>query len=131
MKVPEDGICKINDLLRGEVEIPWAQVDMQVLLKRMVYQPTTLPMSFDDHLMEITHVLRGEEWLPSHPSTSYCYQYFGWDMPTLSTCHCCVTQINQNCLNVKSNLDQLLSRHRRITRSPIQLFRSHGLVNAR
>ena len=40
MKVPTEGVCTFNDMLRGEVEIPWAQVDMQILLKRMVCQLT-------------------------------------------------------------------------------------------
>ena len=85
MKVPEEGVCKINDLLRGEVEIPWAQVDMQVLLKTDGLPTYHLANVVDDHLMEITHVLRGEEWLPSAPKHQLLYQYFGWDMPTL--CH--------------------------------------------
>ena len=85
MKVPEEGICKINDLLRGEVEIPWTQVDMQVLLKTDGLPTYHLANVVDDHLMEITHVLRGEEWLPSAPKHQLLYQYFGWEMPTL--CH--------------------------------------------
>ncbi|WP_092746460.1 glutamate--tRNA ligase [Acinetobacter boissieri] len=85
MKVPEEGICKFNDLLRGEVEIPWAQVDMQILLKTDGLPTYHLANVVDDHLMQITHVLRGEEWLPSAPKHQLLYQYFGWDMPTL--CH--------------------------------------------
>lgn len=85
MKVPEDGICKFNDLLRGEVEIPWAQVDMQILLKTDGLPTYHLANVVDDHLMDITHVLRGEEWLPSAPKHQLLYQYFGWEMPTL--CH--------------------------------------------
>ncbi|MFV5613471.1 glutamate--tRNA ligase family protein, partial [Acinetobacter baumannii] len=85
MKVPEEGVCKFNDLLRGEVEIPWAQVDMQVLLKTDGLPTYHLANVVDDHLMEITHVLRGEEWLPSAPKHQLLYQYFGWEMPTL--CH--------------------------------------------
>ncbi|MBF7688694.1 glutamate--tRNA ligase [Acinetobacter rathckeae] len=85
MKVPEEGICKFNDLLRGEVEIPWAQVDMQILLKTDGLPTYHLANVVDDHLMQITHVLRGEEWLPSAPKHQLLYQYFGWEMPTL--CH--------------------------------------------
>jgi glutamyl-tRNA synthetase len=54
MKVPEEGICRFNDLLRGEVEIPWAQVDMQVLLKTDGLPTYHLANVVDDHLMEIT-----------------------------------------------------------------------------
>jgi len=85
MKVPEEGICKVNDLLRGEVDIPWAQVDMQILLKTDGLPTYHLANVVDDHLMQITHVFRGEEWLPSAPKHQLLYQYFGWDMPQL--CH--------------------------------------------
>jgi glutamyl-tRNA synthetase len=83
MKVPEEGICTVNDLLRGEVEIPWAQVDMQVLLKTDGLPTYHLANVVDDHLMQITHVFRGEEWLPSAPKHQLLYQYFGWEMPVL------------------------------------------------
>ena len=85
MKVPEEGICQFNDLLRGEVEIPWAQVDMQILLKTDGLPTYHLANVVDDHLMEITHVIRGEEWIPSAPKHQLLYKYFGWDMPVL--CH--------------------------------------------
>lgn len=85
MKVPEHGVCCFEDMLRGTVEIPWAQVDMQVLLKNDGMPTYHLANVVDDHLMQITHVIRGEEWLPSAPKHQLLYQYFGWDMPTL--CH--------------------------------------------
>ncbi len=85
MKVPEDGTCQFHDMLRGEVEIPWAQVDMQILLKTDGLPTYHLANVVDDHLMEITHVIRGEEWIPSAPKHQLLYQYFGWDMPVL--CH--------------------------------------------
>lgn len=58
---------------------------MQVLLKTDGLPTYHLANVVDDHLMEITHVLRGEEWLPSAPKHQLLYQYFGWEMPTL--CH--------------------------------------------
>ncbi|MDP4360966.1 glutamate--tRNA ligase family protein, partial [Escherichia coli] len=67
MKVPTEGVCKFNDMLRGEVEIPWAQVDMQILLKTDGLPTYHLANVVDDHLMQITHVIRGEEWIPSAP----------------------------------------------------------------
>ena len=85
MKVPTEGICQFNDMLRGEVEIPWAQVDMQILLKTDGLPTYHLANVVDDHLMQITHVIRGEEWIPSAPKHQLLYQYFGWEMPTL--CH--------------------------------------------
>ena len=85
LKVPEDGICQIDDMLRGTIDIPWQQVDMQVLLKTDGMPTYHLANVVDDHLMQITHVIRGEEWLPSAPKHQLLYQYFGWDMPVL--CH--------------------------------------------
>ncbi len=85
MKVPTEGVCTFNDMLRGEVEIPWAQVDMQILLKTDGLPTYHLANVVDDHLMQITHVIRGEEWIPSAPKHQLLYKYFGWDMPVL--CH--------------------------------------------
>lgn len=85
MKVPKEGVCIVQDMLRGEVEIPWEQVDMQVLLKTDGLPTYHLANVVDDHLMEITHVIRGEEWLNSAPKHQLLYDYFGWEMPVL--CH--------------------------------------------
>lgn len=85
MKVPHQGVCVINDMLRGEIEIPWEQVDMQILMKADGLPTYHLANVVDDHLMQITHVLRGEEWINSAPKHILLYRYFGWDMPQL--CH--------------------------------------------
>ena len=105
MKVPEEGVCKFNDLLRGEVEIPWAQVDMQVLLKTDGLPTYHLANVVDDHLMEITHVLRGEEWLPSAPKHQLLTNILVGKCQHFAICHCCVTLINQNYLNAKPNIN--------------------------
>ncbi len=85
MKVPDEGVCEIDDMLRGTIEIDWAQVDCQILLKSDGMPTYHLANVVDDHLMEITHVLRGEEWINSAPKHKLLYQYFGWEMPVL--CH--------------------------------------------
>lgn len=85
MKVPREGTCVVNDLLRGEIAIEWAQVDMQILLKADGMPTYHLANVVDDHLMQITHVIRGEEWISSAPKHKLLYEYFGWDMPQL--CH--------------------------------------------
>lgn len=85
MRVPTDGDCVFSDRLRGDIRIPWFQVDMQVLLKADGLPTYHFANVVDDHLMRITHVIRGEEWLPSAPKHQLLYQYFGWDMPEL--CH--------------------------------------------
>lgn len=83
MKVPSEGICVVPDLLRGSVEIPWDRIDMQVLMKTDGLPTYFLANVVDDHLMGITHVLRGEEWLPSAPKLIKLYEYFGWQQPEL------------------------------------------------
>jgi glutamyl-tRNA synthetase len=85
MKIPADGICQVQDMLRGVIEIPWSQVDMQVLVKADGMPTYHLANVVDDHLMEITHVIRGEEWISSAPKHLLLYQYFGWQAPVL--CH--------------------------------------------
>ncbi|MCB1658714.1 MAG: glutamate--tRNA ligase [Pseudomonadales bacterium] len=85
MKVPREGVCDIDDLLRGKIEIEWANVDMQVLLKADGLPTYHLANVVDDHLMEITHVIRGEEWINSAPKHLLLYKYFGWQAPVL--CH--------------------------------------------
>jgi glutamyl-tRNA synthetase len=85
MQVPREGICEIDDLLRGKIEIEWAQVDMQVLLKADGMPTYHLANVVDDHLMQITHVIRGEEWISSAPKHLLLYKYFGWDAPEF--CH--------------------------------------------
>lgn len=86
MVVPEEaGRCEIEDMLRGTVELDWGQVDAQILLKSDGLPTYHLANVVDDHLMGITHVLRGEEWLNSAPKHKLLYEYFGWQMPQL--CH--------------------------------------------
>ncbi len=82
MKVPDEGECVVPDMLRQDAKpIPWKQVDMQVLLKSDGLPAYHLANVVDDHLMEITHVIRGEEWIPSTPKHILLYQYFGWEPP--------------------------------------------------
>ncbi|MDO8861187.1 glutamate--tRNA ligase [Haliea sp. E1-2-M8] len=86
MLVPDEpGACVIEDLLRGSIELDWSMVDAQILLKSDGMPTYHLANVVDDHLMGITHVLRGEEWINSAPKHKLLYEYFGWDMPVL--CH--------------------------------------------
>ena len=85
MNVPESGKVRVQDMLRGEIELDWANVDAQILLKSDGLPTYHLANVVDDHLMQITHVLRGEEWLNSAPKHQLLYGYFGWEMPKL--CH--------------------------------------------
>ena len=85
LKVPLDGVCVFNDVLRGRIEIEWRTVDMQVLMKSDGFPTYHLANVVDDHDMGITAVVRGEEWISSAPKHMLLYQYFGWQPPLL--CH--------------------------------------------
>lgn len=81
MKIPTEGSCKFTDGVYGDVEIPWDSIDMQVLLKADGMPTYHMANVVDDHLMKITHVARGEEWLASVPKHILIYQYLGLTPP--------------------------------------------------
>jgi len=81
MKVPSEGVCVVPDMLRGDVEIPWDRMDMQVLMKTDGLPTYFLANVVDDHLMEISHVIRGQEYLSSTPKYNLLYEAFGWQYP--------------------------------------------------
>ena len=78
-KMPENTVVKMDDLIRGHIEMNTDTLDDKVLWKRADELPTYhLANIVDDHLMEITEVIRGEEWLPSLPLHYQLYEAFGW-----------------------------------------------------
>lgn len=78
-KIYPDRDVIVNDLIRGEVKINSSVLDDKVIYKSSDHLPTYhLANIVDDHLMEITHVIRGEEWLPSAPLHVLIYEAFGW-----------------------------------------------------
>ena len=80
-KMPESGETKVFDELRGEIVFNNQDLDDQVLVKSNGVPTYQLANVVDDYLMEISHVLRGEEWLSSFPKNALLYQAFGWEMP--------------------------------------------------
>ena len=82
MKIPEKSeILVLNDIIRGKISIDTRESEDQILLKGDGFPTYHLAVVIDDHLMEITHVVRGEEWLPSFPKHLLLYRYLGWDPP--------------------------------------------------
>lgn len=81
MKMPREGVTQCKDLIRGTVEFQNALVDDQVILKSDGFPTYHLAVVVDDHHMEITHVIRGEEWLSSTPKHIVLYKLFGWEPP--------------------------------------------------
>lgn len=84
LKVPSEGVVRWSDAIRGEVEFGVEHVDDQVLLKSDSFPTYHFAVVVDDHLMKITHVLRGEEWISSAPKHLLLYQYFGWEPPVFA-----------------------------------------------
>lgn len=81
LKVPKDELILFEDLVRGKVKFASHTIDDQVLLKSDHFPTYHLANVVDDHFMGITHVIRGEEWLPSTPKHILLYQAFDWEPP--------------------------------------------------
>lgn len=82
LKIPLTGECVYEDQIKGRITAPWADIDDQVLLKSDGFPTYHLANVVDDHLMEITHVIRGDEWMSSTPKHIFLYEAFGWKAPT-------------------------------------------------
>lgn len=80
-KIPRNQDVRFEDIIRGWVVVNTNNLDDKVLFKSDGLPTYHLANIVDDHLMEITHVIRGEEWLPSAPMHVLLYQAFGWDAP--------------------------------------------------
>jgi glutamyl-tRNA synthetase len=85
LAMPEDGETVAHDLLRGDIVIANQEVDDQVLLKSDGHPTYHLANVVDDHLMQISHVIRAEEWISSLPKHVQLYRAFGWELPVF--CH--------------------------------------------
>jgi glutamyl-tRNA synthetase len=81
LKVPLEGEIVHHDLVWGDLSFPFADIDDQVLVKSDGFPTYHLANVVDDHLMEITHVIRGEEWLSSVPKHLLLYRFFEWNPP--------------------------------------------------
>ncbi|RMH64556.1 MAG: glutamate--tRNA ligase [Calditrichaeota bacterium] len=84
LRVPETGETEFNDVVRGVVTFRNELLDDQVLLKSDGFPTYHLANVVDDHLMGVTHVIRGEEWLPSTPKHVLLYRFFGWTAPVFA-----------------------------------------------
>ena len=81
LKVPKDEVIEFEDLVRGKISFGTNTIDDQILMKSDGFPTYHLANVVDDHLMEITQVIRGEEWLPSTPKHILLYRAFGWEAP--------------------------------------------------
>lgn len=81
LKVPDQGVTSFIDLIRGQISFENKLIDDQVLLKSDGFPTYHLAVVVDDHLMKISHVIRGEEWISSTPKQILLYQALGWEIP--------------------------------------------------
>lgn len=81
LKVPDHREVVIHDLIKGDVTYQTNEIDDQVLMKSDGFPTYHLAVVVDDHLMEISHVVRADEWLPSTPKHILLYEFFGWTLP--------------------------------------------------
>jgi len=83
LKIPTAGKTAFNDLVRGRIEIENRLLDDPVLVKSDGFPTYHFAVVIDDHLMRITHIFRGEEWISSTPKHILIYKAFGWDAPAI------------------------------------------------
>lgn len=84
LNVQPNEVIIVEDEIRGRVEFDSNTIDDQILIKSDGYPTYHLANVVDDHLMKITHVIRGEEWLPSTPKHALLYDYFEWERPVFA-----------------------------------------------
>ncbi|MCX6816865.1 MAG: glutamate--tRNA ligase [Candidatus Beckwithbacteria bacterium] len=83
LRVPDQGVTGWDDLIQSRIEFKNELLDDQVLLKSDGYPTYHLAVVIDDHLMKISHILRGVEWISSTPKHLLLYQAFGWPIPQI------------------------------------------------
>ncbi len=81
LRIPPDAEIMFEDIIRGEITVQGCDVDDQILLKSDGFPTYHLANVVDDHFMKISHIIRGEEWLPSTPKHAFLYDAFGWERP--------------------------------------------------
>ncbi|MFS8564436.1 MAG: glutamate--tRNA ligase [Rhabdochlamydiaceae bacterium] len=82
LKIPLSGDCVYEDGIKGRITSPWADIDDQILIKSDGFPTYHMANVVDDHLMQISHVIRGDEWMSSTPKHIFLYESFGWTPPT-------------------------------------------------
>ena len=128
LEMPKEGACIVEDMLRGPISLEWGNMDDQVLMKSDGFPTYHLAVVVDDHLMRISHVIRGEEWITSTPKHLMLYEVFGWTPPTYM--HLPVAAQSrwlQDVEAAESDLGGVLSPRRLCAAGPTQLLGAHGL----
>ncbi|MBR6044349.1 MAG: glutamate--tRNA ligase [Ruminococcus sp.] len=85
-KMPTEGMTSFDDIIYGRIEVQNSELEDQILIKTDGMPTYNFANVVDDHLMQITHVIRGSEYLSSTPKYNLLYQAFGWEVPTYIHC---------------------------------------------
>ena len=85
-KMPTEGVTSFDDIIYGHIEVDNSELEDQILIKTDGMPTYNFANVVDDHLMKITHVIRGSEYLSSTPKYNLLYQAFGWEVPTYIHC---------------------------------------------
>jgi len=84
LAVPKNREVVFEDMIKGKISMNTKDIDDQVLLKSDGFPTYHMAVVVDDHLMEVTHVIRGDEWVPSTPKHILLYEAFGWEIPVFT-----------------------------------------------
>jgi glutamyl/glutaminyl-tRNA synthetase len=109
IKIPRNELIDFEDIIRGRVSFHSDELDDKVILKADGMPTYHLANIVDDHLMQITHVIRGEEWLPSTPLHVVLYRAFGWEAPQFAHLPLILKPSPESYIN-KNNIDTLSAR---------------------
>jgi glutamyl-tRNA synthetase len=117
LKAPLEGQTGFHDVLYGDITVQNDTLDDLVLLKSDGFPTYHLANVVDDHLMEISHIMRGDEWLPSVPKHVLLYQAFGWELPVYA---------HLPLILAPSGQGKLSKRHGGVE---VHYFREHGYLS--
>ncbi len=127
-KVPEDTDYVFKDLVRGELKFNSKDVEDWILMKDNGIPTYNFAVVIDDHLMEITHVLRGEEHITNTPKQMMVYQAFGWDIPIFGHMTIIVNEQKKKLSKRDQNVIQFISEYESMGYLPEAMFNFIALL---
>lgn len=127
-KVPQDKIYQFNDIVRGTLTFQSKEVEDWVLMKDNGIPTYNFAVVIDDHLMEITHVLRGEEHITNTPKQMMVYEAFGWDIPTFGHMTIIVNEQKKKLSKRDKNVIQFISEYKNMGYLPEAMFNFISLL---
>jgi glutamyl-tRNA synthetase/nondiscriminating glutamyl-tRNA synthetase len=125
---PKEGSYSWNDLVRGKITVPASEVEDWVMMKENGIPTYNFAVVIDDHLMEISHILRGEEHITNTPKQIQLYQAFGWETPEFGHMTIIVNEEGKKLSKRDGNVDQFISQYYEKGYLPQALFNFIALL---